>query len=322
MTPQDRRPAPQQRRPSAPAATEQAAVSVGDRGLQLRSFSDFAAFADLLLQAAMAPKGANRASLMLSLQHGLEVGLSPMQAIQSIYVVNGRPQIFGDAALALCKIHPQWGAIEESFERADGGDTTHARCSVLRRGQPEVVRTFSVGQAKKAGLWAKEGPWQQYPQRMLQMRARAFALRDSFPDALKGLSVAEEQLGIEPASAGPRTRALPSVNDLAASLTGGSPENHRRQASAPEPGELEFEEDAQGERDDVEPPEEPTPKGVAYAERCAHQIRRATTRDELEATCEELLGEGARSVLTREQLAEVIAVYDERRVELEREGTA
>ena len=45
---------------------------------------------------------------------------------------------------------------------------------------------------KKAGLWGKAGPWSQYPKRMLQMRARSFALRDKFADALSGLLMAEE----------------------------------------------------------------------------------------------------------------------------------
>ena len=46
--------------------------------------------------------------------------------------------------------------------------------------------------AKKASLWTKPGPWQQYPDRMLQMRARGFALRDTFADVLRGLISREE----------------------------------------------------------------------------------------------------------------------------------
>ncbi len=46
--------------------------------------------------------------------------------------------------------------------------------------------------AKRAGLWGKGGPWTAYPKRMLQMRARGFALRDAFPDVLKGMISVEE----------------------------------------------------------------------------------------------------------------------------------
>jgi len=79
-------------------------------------------------------------------------------------------------------------------EQVEGdGDAMVATCEAKRRGYPKstVVR-FSVADAKKAGLWGKTGPWTQYPKRMLQLRARGFALRDAFPDVLKGLVTAEE----------------------------------------------------------------------------------------------------------------------------------
>ena len=61
-----------------------------------------------------------------------------------------------------------------------------------RKGRKPVVAKFSVEDAKRAGLWGKTGPWQAYPKRMMQMRARGFALRDAFADVLKGLMTVEE----------------------------------------------------------------------------------------------------------------------------------
>jgi hypothetical protein len=86
------------------------------------------------------------------------------------------------------------GLCEFIKERIEGaGDARMAVCEAKRRGEPEPIRrTFSVADAKKAGLWGKQGPWQQYPERMLQMRARAFALRDGFADVLGGLYLREE----------------------------------------------------------------------------------------------------------------------------------
>jgi hypothetical protein len=86
------------------------------------------------------------------------------------------------------------GLCEFVRERIEGKeDARMAVCEVKRRGEPEPIRrTFSVTDAKKAGLWGKAGPWQQYQERMLQMRARAFALRDGFADVLGGLYLKEE----------------------------------------------------------------------------------------------------------------------------------
>jgi hypothetical protein len=130
-------------------------------------------------------------SCMLAIQHGSEVGLSPMQSLQSIAVINGRPTIWGDAALALVQSSPVCEYVREFTEGE--GEALVAVCEAKRRGypQPTVVR-FSMADAKRAGLAGKSGPWSQYPARMLTLRARGFALRNAFADALRGLITAEE----------------------------------------------------------------------------------------------------------------------------------
>jgi hypothetical protein len=130
-------------------------------------------------------------SCLLAIQHGSEVGLSPMQSLQSIAVINGRPTIWGDAALALVQSCPVCEYVREYMEGE--GDSLTAVCEAKRQGYPSPsVSRFSVADAKKAGLWGKSGPWTQYASRMLQLRARGFALRNAFADALRGLVTAEE----------------------------------------------------------------------------------------------------------------------------------
>jgi hypothetical protein len=130
-------------------------------------------------------------SCLLAIQHGAELGLSPMQSLQSIAVVNGRPSVYGDTALAVCKGSPVCEWVRETIEGE--GEHMVAVCQAKRRGDAQPVESrFGVAEAKKAGLWGKQGPWTQYPRRMLQMRARGFALRDAFPDVLRGLVTAEE----------------------------------------------------------------------------------------------------------------------------------
>lgn len=161
--------------------------------VQLRTLADMAQFAATVHASKLAPKDlGSPEAIMVAMQHGMELGLSPMQALQAVAVINGRPVIWGDAALALVKAHPECEDVIETFEEGDTEDTKRAKCVVKRRGKAEVPRFFSVKDAIRAGLWEKSGPWKQYPRRMLQMRARSWALRDSFPDALKGVSVREE----------------------------------------------------------------------------------------------------------------------------------
>ena len=162
-------------------------------GLALQSFDDAFRFAKMVSQSDFAPKDfkGKAESCLLAIQHGSEVGLSPMQSLQSIAVINGRPTIWGDAALALVQSSPQCLYVREYTEGE--GDNLTAVCEVQRRGYPQpTVAKFSVADAKKASLWGKSGPWSQYPSRMLGLRARGFALRNAFADALRGLVTAEE----------------------------------------------------------------------------------------------------------------------------------
>jgi len=175
--------------------TELSTSTTPARGLALATFDDAYRFAKMVSGSDFAPKDfrGKPESCLLAIQHGSEIGLSPMQSLQSIAVINGRPSIWGDAALAVVSASAVCEYVTEEIEDGKDGEALVAICTAKRRGYPKptVVR-FTVGDAKKAGLWGKSGPWTQYPRRMLQLRARGFALRDAFPDVLKGLVTAEE----------------------------------------------------------------------------------------------------------------------------------
>lgn len=149
--------------------------------------------AQLISRSDLAPKDykGKPENVAVAIAMGMELGVSPMQAVQGIAVINGRPSVWGDLMLALCRSHPQCDGIDESLEYDNAGNVIAAVCRASRAGHVQE-RRFSVEDAKRAGLWTKDGPWKQYPQRMLQMRARGFCLRDLFADALRGLSSAEE----------------------------------------------------------------------------------------------------------------------------------
>ncbi len=157
-----------------------------------QSIGAIKAVAEMIIKSGTAPKDMNTAEkVAVAIMHGLEVGFPPMQALQSIAVINGRPTIWGDGALALVRASGLLLDFEEGFEGE--GDDMRAFCRCVRKDQKTpIVRTFSIKQAKAARLWTKKGPWTDYKARMMSMRARAFALRDGFADVLKGLAVREE----------------------------------------------------------------------------------------------------------------------------------
>lgn len=153
-----------------------------------RTMDEALRFADMLAKSDLVSRDykGKAGNVIVAIQMGAELGLSPMQALQNISVINGRPAVWGDAMLAIVSAHPE---CEDVIESDDGNTAT---CTVKRRGRSPVTRTFSMEDARQAGLANKEGPWRAYPKRMRQMRARAFACRDAFADALRGLNSAEE----------------------------------------------------------------------------------------------------------------------------------
>jgi len=190
-------------------------VNVGKRGIEVRSLDDMTTFARMVLKSGMAPKSMRDVSqVCVALQLGAEIGLSPMQSVQNVGVINGKPAIYGDAAAALVSSSGLLEARDEYWQaggkrtESPGGnpdewpdDLTYV-VKLKRKGiEGESVGSFSVGDAKRAGLWKKSGPWSQYPSRMLTMRSRSWAYRAGFADVLGGMYFREEAMDIPTADA-------------------------------------------------------------------------------------------------------------------------
>lgn len=124
----------------------------------------------------------------VAINMGAEVGLEPFAAIQSIAVIDGKPCLYGDGLIGVVRASSKCEWIKETLDET----TMIATCEAKRKGDPNVVKaTYSLKDAKLAGIDTKFN-WKKHPKRMLQMRARAYCLRDAFPDLLKGLGVVEE----------------------------------------------------------------------------------------------------------------------------------
>lgn len=161
-------------------------------------------------------------AVLVAFQVGQEAGLSRMQSLSSVVVINNIPSWRGDAAHALVQNSGKLRNgtdIEVKWNGKEGSDEWECvvRAYRVNVDQPFEGR-FSVKDAKLAKLWNKVGPWQQYPARMLYYRALGFCLRDGFSDVLKGLAISEEVADYAPGSArvrdvSPPHRDPPSMRD-------------------------------------------------------------------------------------------------------------
>jgi hypothetical protein len=177
--------------PAPIAQASRAPIAANDRGVSFSSFADMKQFCITVVNSGQFKGIETPEQAVIILQAGLELGLSPIWALTNIMVTNGRPSVWGDGLLGLVLAHPQCEDVIETNTGAIEDESYTARCEVRRKGREPIIREFSVKDAKKAGIFGKN-VHAQYPKRMLQMRARAFACRDAFADALRGLGVREE----------------------------------------------------------------------------------------------------------------------------------
>jgi len=172
-----------------------------------RTIEEAMILAQIMSQSSLVPKDYqnNPANILIAMGLGDALGMNAFQSVQNIAVINGRPCLWGDYVKALAMNSPEieWikeRPIQEVKEKGAG------LCTVKMRNHEPYTVEFSIEDAKTAKLWMKTGrdgqltPWVTYPYRMLQFRARGFALRDCDPRLLKGISIAEEILDVEPES--------------------------------------------------------------------------------------------------------------------------
>lgn len=181
------------KKPTAAPTTIQKSLGAS---LAIQSVTELMQLADILFKGGasnIAGLGRPEAVAHVILA-GAEVGLSPTQALGSIMLLDGKASIYGDGALAVVRASGMLdGEVSEVVEGE--GDDRRCVCKMTRRGESEKTFTFSMGEAKRAGLIDRakgKGPWATYPDRMLKMRARGFAMRDLFSDVLRGLTTYEE----------------------------------------------------------------------------------------------------------------------------------
>lgn len=130
----------------------------------------------------------NRCIALIS--YGRELGLTPTFAVNQLAEINGKMCVWGDGLLAIAM---RTGLVEDIQETFDN-ETMTAKCYIKRKDMASgQYREFSKEDAENAGLWGKN-VWKSYPKRMLQMRARGFAIRDVFADQLGGLITSDEAM--------------------------------------------------------------------------------------------------------------------------------
>lgn len=119
--------------------------------------------------------------------YGRELGLGPMQALNSIHVIEGRAAASPELMRAL---------VASAGHRIDITENTNTACTmkgVRVDTQAEATVRWTVEDAKLAGLTHKDN-WKKYPRAMLAARCTSELCRLLFPDVIAGLSYTPEEI--------------------------------------------------------------------------------------------------------------------------------
>jgi hypothetical protein len=118
---------------------------------------------------------------------GAELGLSLSASFQFIQVVEGKVTLSPRGALALLMSSGELAGFKvESSETA---------CTVWMKRKSngfDHTETFTIDDAKRAGLVKPRGAWETYPKNMLRWRAIGYAIDLLFSDVVGGLKRADE----------------------------------------------------------------------------------------------------------------------------------
>src|SRR6201996_1735838 len=100
-----------------PPATPTASTVTPSTTLAPANFTELVKFAEINARSQFVPKDFRNhpEDILLAVQLGSEVGLRPLQALQNVSVINGRPAIWGDAMVGLCKASPVYQDLLETF---------------------------------------------------------------------------------------------------------------------------------------------------------------------------------------------------------------
>lgn len=164
-----------------------------DSLLSQDKFSHYMQVATELAKSELVPKNmkGKPMDILLAMEMAYQIGLPLLQGLQAIAVINGKTCMYGDDLMAVVQAHKDYEWIKEEPLIKNEAIVGY-KCSIKRKNHEVHESLFTLDDARKANLLGKSGVWQQYTNRMLQMRARGFALRNVFSDALRGIKPAEE----------------------------------------------------------------------------------------------------------------------------------
>lgn len=156
------------------------------------TFAEQMQYAKTVCQGSLVPSAyrGQPANVLIAMDFGRSMGLSPAESLYRITVISGRPS----ASAELIAANVRRAGHRLRVTKDDRART--ATCEIVRRDDPDFTftATWDMAKAQQANLSGKEN-WRKYPMAMLTARSITECARDACPEALYGVVYTGEELG-------------------------------------------------------------------------------------------------------------------------------
>jgi len=135
------------------------------------------------------------ASVIIAIDMANRIGASPMQVMQNLYIVQGRPSWSAKFLISTFNSCGKFSPIRYEFVGEPNTDGYGCRAHAKEKATGQALHgpVITIGIAKKEGWYSKNGSkWQTIPDLMLMYRAAAWFINTIAPEIAMGLSTTDE----------------------------------------------------------------------------------------------------------------------------------
>jgi len=140
---------------------------------------------EVLFKSQLFPNVRNSFGAYAVVQYGAELEIPPMTALQTMSIISGKICMAAQMMLTLAlKKGVSYKVLSDSDKEVS--------VTFSRQGFEPYTSSFSIEEAKRAGIFKAQGGWEKWPRDMCFWRAVTRGLRRIAPDIVLGLYAIEE----------------------------------------------------------------------------------------------------------------------------------
>lgn len=168
----------------------------------IQQFENAQRIGKALASSALVPKeyqGQNGlANTLVAMEIAGRMGLSPLQVMQNLHIIHGRPSWSSQFIIAMINGCGRFSPLDYNVSGEGESLSCFAYATELATGKELKGPLVTMAMAKREGWATKTGSkWQTMPDLMIRYRAAAFWGRLYVPEFLVGMKTQEEVIDIE-----------------------------------------------------------------------------------------------------------------------------